>query len=50
MKPLFKGKHFITLEEWTNNEINTLLDVSKTLKQKFLTMNPHRIYLIRPHF
>ena len=32
MEPLFKGKHFITLEEWTKEEIDTLLDVSKKLK------------------
>lgn len=35
MEPLFKGRHFITLEEWTKAEINTLLDVSKDLKHKF---------------
>ncbi len=40
MKPKFKGKHFITLEEWTNEEINTLLDVSKDLKKKFKTNEP----------
>ncbi len=36
MKPKFKGKHFITLQEWENSQIDTLLDVSKTLKEKFL--------------
>ncbi len=35
MKPLFKGKHFITLEDWKKNEIDTLLDVSFDLKKKF---------------
>ncbi len=35
MKPLFKNKHFITLEDWTNKEIETLLATSKTLKEKF---------------
>ncbi|MDD4069636.1 MAG: ornithine carbamoyltransferase [Candidatus Izemoplasmatales bacterium] len=35
MEPLFKGKHFITLEEWTKKEIDILLEVSKDLKQKF---------------
>lgn len=35
MKPLFKGKHFITLEDWTKPEIDTLLDVSKELKRKY---------------
>ena len=40
MEPKFKGRHFITLEEWTNEEINTLLDVSKELKRKFLNNEP----------
>lgn len=35
MKPEFKGKHFITLDEWTKPEIERLLEVSKELKQKF---------------
>ena len=35
MKPLFKGKHFISLTEWTKEEIDTLLAVSKDLKAKF---------------
>ncbi len=37
MKPKFKGKHFITLEDWKKDEIETLLDVSQDLKQAFLT-------------
>jgi ornithine carbamoyltransferase len=36
MKPLFKGRHFITLEEWTKPEIDKLLEVSKQLKYDFL--------------
>ena len=35
MKPLFKGKHFITLEEWSKEDIDILLDVSKDIKAKF---------------
>lgn len=35
MKPEFKGRHFITLEEWTKEEIDRLLEVSKDLKHKF---------------
>jgi ornithine carbamoyltransferase len=35
MKPLFKGKHFITLEDWTKPEIDKLLEVSVDLKKKF---------------
>ncbi len=36
MEPLFKGKHFITLEEWKKEEIDKLLEVSKTMKYNFL--------------
>ncbi|MFP4177152.1 MAG: ornithine carbamoyltransferase [Acholeplasmataceae bacterium] len=35
MKPLYKGKHFITLEEWSKAEIDQLLETSKDLKYKF---------------
>jgi len=35
MKPLFKGKHFITLEEWEKDQIDKLLDVSKQMKRDF---------------
>lgn len=35
MKPLFKGRHFITLEEWAKEEIDKLLEVSYDLKNKF---------------
>lgn len=35
MEPLFKGRHFITLEEWTKPEIDKLLEVSKTMKYNF---------------
>ena len=35
MKPLFKGKHFITLEDWKKPEIDKLLEVSFDLKKKF---------------
>lgn len=35
MKTNFRGKHFITLQEWSNEEIETLLDVSFELKKKF---------------
>jgi len=31
----FKGKHFITLEDWSKDEIDTLLKVSVDLKKKF---------------
>ncbi|PAT01578.1 ornithine carbamoyltransferase [Candidatus Izimaplasma bacterium ZiA1] len=35
MKPEFKGKHFITLEDWKKSEIDRLLEVSSDLKNKF---------------
>lgn len=40
MQPLFKGRHFITLEEWTKPEIDKLLEVSADLKTKFKTNVP----------
>ncbi|MGD9964314.1 MAG: ornithine carbamoyltransferase [Candidatus Izemoplasmatales bacterium] len=44
MKPLFKGKHFITLEEWNKEEIDKLLEVSKQLKKEFYS-NKDTTYL-----
>jgi len=35
MKPRFKGKHFITLEDWSKDEIDVLLKVSNELKRQF---------------
>ncbi len=35
MQTTFKGKHFITLQDWTREEIDTLLEVSFDLKKKF---------------
>lgn len=40
MKPEFKGKHFITLEDWTKEEIERLLEVSNTLKKAFYNNTP----------
>ncbi len=40
MEPKFKGRHFITLEEWTNEEIDVLLEVSKEFKRKFKNNEP----------
>jgi len=40
MKPLYKGKHFITLEDWSKEEIDTLLRVSKELKADFYHNRP----------
>jgi ornithine carbamoyltransferase len=35
MQTCFKNKHFITLQDWTKEEIDTLLEVSYDLKKKF---------------
>jgi ornithine carbamoyltransferase len=35
MKSIFKGKHFISLQEWTREEIDTLLEISLDLKKSF---------------
>ncbi len=40
MKPKYKGKHFITLEDWTNEEINDLLETSRELKRQFYANEP----------
>jgi ornithine carbamoyltransferase len=44
-KALFKGKDYITTEEYREAEIEILLDVSADLKRKFKTGVPHR-YLV----
>jgi N-acetylornithine carbamoyltransferase len=41
-KALFKGRDYITTEEWTEEEIDVLLDVSADLKRKFKGRIPHR--------
>jgi N-acetylornithine carbamoyltransferase len=38
----FRGKDYITTEEWTNDEIEVLLDVSADLRRKFKNRIPHR--------
>ena len=40
MQTIFRGKHFITLEEWSHEEIDTLLDVSYELKRDFAMDRP----------
>lgn len=35
MKPLYKNKHFITLEDWRTEDIHVLLEKSRELKEKF---------------
>jgi len=37
----FYGKHFISLQDWTNEEIDTCLDTAYDLKLKFARRIPH---------
>ncbi len=41
-KALYKGKDYITTQEWTNEQIEALLDVSADLRHKFKHRVPHR--------
>ncbi len=41
-RALFKGKDWITTEEWSDAEIGTLLDVAGDLKRRFKRGEPHR--------
>jgi ornithine carbamoyltransferase len=38
----FRGKDYLTTEEWTNDEIEVLLAVSADLRRKFKSRVPHR--------
>jgi len=38
-----RGKHFITCEDWTIQEINMALDVARDLKRQFAMGQPHRL-------
>ena len=42
MKALFKGRDWITTQEWTGAELDVMLDVSSDLKRKFKGHIPHR--------
>jgi ornithine carbamoyltransferase len=41
-KALFKGRDWITTEEWSGDELDIILDVSSDLKRKFKGRVPHR--------
>jgi ornithine carbamoyltransferase len=41
-RALFKGKDWITTEEWSDAEITVLLDVAADLKRRFKRGEPHR--------
>ena len=38
-----KGRHFISTQEWTDEEIEFLLATSTDLKRKFAGGEPHRM-------
>ncbi len=40
---LLRGKHLITFQEWTKNEINMVLSVAADLKRNFALGEPHRL-------
>jgi len=42
MTASFKGKDYITTQEWTDQQIEVLLDVSTDLRRKFKSRIPHR--------
>ena len=46
MQSIFKGKHFISLQDWTKDEIDTLLEVSMEMKRNFAmgVPTPHLLY------
>ncbi len=37
----FRGKDFITLLEWTREEVETILDVALDLKRRYAMREPH---------
>ncbi len=40
----FAGKHLITLQEWSRQEIDTCLDTAFDLKLKFARKIPHAFF------
>ncbi|UCC53140.1 MAG: ornithine carbamoyltransferase, partial [Anaerolineaceae bacterium] len=41
MQTQLYGKDFITTEDWTNEELETALDMATDLKRRFLAGEPH---------
>ena len=39
----FKGKHFITLQDWSKQEIDHALNLAGSLKKKYYKWTPHRM-------
>ena len=44
MESIFKGKHFLSCEDWTKDELDTVFDTSFNLKEKFKKEEP-TVYL-----
>ncbi|UCH66665.1 MAG: hypothetical protein JSW63_05950 [Ignavibacterium sp.] len=40
---MYKGKHFLTCEDWTNEELDDVFDTSFDLKEKFKNEEPTRV-------
>jgi len=40
MNPFFRGRHFITTQDFTKDEIDLMLDISYELKKKFYVGEP----------
>jgi ornithine carbamoyltransferase len=43
MKEKFKGKHFLTCDDWTKEELDDVFDTSFDLKEKFKNEEPTRV-------
>ncbi len=43
MDESLKGRHFITTQDWSLDELNRTLDLAKDLKAKFRAGEPHRL-------
>ncbi len=43
MQTLLRGRHFLSDQEWTVEELETLLDVAHDLKRRFALGEPHRL-------
>ena len=50
MQSIFKGKHFISLQDWSRDEIDTLLEVSLDLKKNFVNEVPTPYLFFRTFF
>lgn len=50
MQSIYKGKHFISLQDWSRDKIDTLLEVSLDLKKKFVNEVPTPYLLYKTIF